>query len=323
MDILHNIGDLWVRRQARPDQLALARIANLKPATVITGASEGLGFALARRLAREGRTIILLARNVEMLHEAAGQLTQDFPKARIISEALDVSHKDAQSQLDALLAKQSLYLDVLVNNAAIGLGGEFTSIEQDKLDELVATNVAALTRLTRYYLPQMRARARGGIMNLASLASFVPGPWQAPYFASKAYVLSLTAAIGRECSGEGVRICAIAPGPIETKIHRKMRTNNTYYRLLLPSTSADRMARLAWRSYRLGRRVVVPGIVNGFFAWSARAMPFELLLPLLSWLMRPRHKPIIGMSARMRAQQTLDRVGSHRDFDREDEKHSD
>lgn len=302
-----------------PDSGALAHVERLTPATVITGASEGFGFALARRLAKEGRSIILLARSVDVLEEAAAQLAQAFPKSRIIAEALDVSEKDAPSEIDALLAKHGLYLDVLVNNAAIGLGGEFTSLDQDMLDELVATNVAALTRLTRYYLPQMRARARGGIMNLASLASFVPGPWQAPYFASKAYVLSLTAAVGRECSGQGVRVCAIAPGPIETRIHRKMRTSNTYYRLLLPSTSADRMARLAWRSYRLGRRVVVPGIVNGFFAWSGRAMPFEFLLPLLSWLMRPRLQPIRGMSARMRTQQKLDRLKSPRDYDSEQE----
>ena len=238
----------------------------------------------------------------------------------MIAEALDVSEQNAPAKLDAILAAHRVYLDVLVNNAAIGLGGEFAEIEQQRLDELVATNVAALTRLTRHYLPQMLARARGGVMSLASLASFVPGPWQAPYFASKAYVLSLTAAIGRECSGQGVRICAIAPGPFETRIHRKMRSNNTYYRLLLPSTSADRMARLAWRSYRLGRRVVVPGIVNGAFAWSARAMPYELLLPLVSWLMRPRARPIRGMAARMKAQQRLDKANNHRDLDSDDDR---
>lgn len=320
MDILHRIGDFWIRRYARPDPAALQRVEGLTPTTVITGASEGLGFALARRLAREGRTIVLLARSADTLTEAAADLAVSFPSARIIAEALDVSDRAAPQALDALLTRERLYLDVLVNNAAIGLGGEFTVVDQDRLDELVATNIGAVTRLTRYYLPAMRARARGGVMNLASLASFVPGPWQAGYFASKAYVLSLTAAIGRECAGEGVRVCAIAPGPIETRIHRKMRTTNTFYRLLLPSISADRMARLSWRSYRLGRRVVVPGFVTGVFAWSARAMPFEVLLPLISWLMRPRVRPIPGMSARMSAQQRIDRTASLRDFDGETER---
>jgi uncharacterized protein len=294
MDILIKIGDLWVRRRAAPDPKAVAESADLTPATVVTGASEGLGFALARRIAREGRTIVLLARSPETLDESADELRTKYPRANVIAEPLDVGEKDAPQKLDALLDRHRLYLDVLVNNAGIGIGGNFTDLDPTQLDELVETNVAAVTRLTRHYLPAMRARARGGIMNLASLAAFVPGPWQAPYFASKAYVLSLTAAIGGECAGEGVRVCAIACGPVETRIHRKMNASNTYYRALLPSASADRMARLAWRSYRMGRRVVVPGIVNSFIAWSARTMPFELLLPLVDWLMKPRARAVPG-----------------------------
>jgi uncharacterized protein len=308
MDILLTIGDRWVRRHASPDPAALAAVAALTPATVVTGASEGLGFALARRIAREGRTIVLLARSVDLLTEAADSLRADFPASNVIAASLDVGEKDAPTKLDALLASHGLYLDVLVNNAGIGLGGNFTDLDQEKLDELVETNVAAVTRLTRYYLAPMRARARGGIMNLASLAAFSPGPWQAPYFASKAYVLSLTAAIGGECAGEGVRVCAIACGPIETRIHGKMNTANTYYRALLPSSSADRMARLAWRSYRMGRRVVVPGIVNSFIAWSVRAMPFELLLPLVSFLMKPRMRRIPGAASGMRLQKLSRRL---------------
>lgn len=299
MDILLRIGDVWVRRRASPDASALAAVQGLRAATVVTGASEGLGFAIARRIAREGRVIVLLARTEGVLDQAANELRQAYPNSLVISEPLDVGLKDAASRLDRLLASHGLYLDVLVNNAGIGIGGTFTDLSSEKLDELVETNVAAVTRLTRHYLPAMRARGRGGIMNLASLAAFAPGPWQAPYFASKAYVLSLTAAIGGECAGEGVRVCAIACGPVETRIHRKMNANNTYYRALLPSASADRMARLAWRSYRMGRRIVVPGIINSFIAWSARAMPYEVLLPLLDWLMKPRAQPVRGAARRM------------------------
>jgi short-subunit dehydrogenase len=298
MDILLRIGDMWVRRRASPDPSAVAAVERLRPATVVTGASEGLGFALARRIAREGRVIVLLARTEDVLAGAAAELRRAYPRATVLAEPLDVGEKDAPAQLDALLARHGLYLDVLVNNAGIGIGGNFTDLAPEKLDELVETNVAAVTRLTRHYLPAMRARGRGGIMNLASLAAFTPGPWQAPYFASKAYVLSLTAAIGGECAGEGVRVCAIACGPVETRIHGKMNADNTYYRALLPSASADRMARLAWRSYRLGRRVVVPGIVNSFIAWSARAMPFELLLPLVDFLMKPRAQRVPGIPPR-------------------------
>jgi uncharacterized protein len=312
MDILLKIGDMWVRRRASPDPIAVAAVEGLRPATVVTGASEGLGFALARRIAREGRVIVLLARTEEVLAEAGDDLQSAYPNATVIAEPLDVAQKDAPALLDALLARHGLYLDVLVNNAGIGIGGNFTDLAPEQLDELVETNVAAVTRLTRHYLPAMRARARGGIMNLASLAAFTPGPWQAPYFASKAFVLSLTAAIGGECAGEGVRVCAIACGPVETRIHRKMNASNTFYRALLPSASSDRMARLAWRSYRMGRRVVVPGIVNSFIAWSARAMPYEILLPMVDWLMKPRARAVPGTRARRGALKLARSAGSRR-----------
>jgi short-subunit dehydrogenase len=175
-----------------------------------------------------------------------------------------------------------------VNNAGIALAGLYVEQTEAQIDELIATNVVAVARLTRRVLPAMRARARGGVMNMASLGSFTPGPWQAAYFASKAFVLSLTAAVGAECSGQGVRICAIAFGPVETGIHQGMHGTHSYYKKLLPNGRPDRMARLAWRSYRLGRRVVVPGAINGFLAYGAKALPYELLLPLVGWLMRPR-----------------------------------
>jgi hypothetical protein len=287
-DPLEWIGDRWVKRNANPHPLALEKVAHLKPATVVTGASEGLGFALARRIAREERAIVLLARSADTLTDAADELRERYPRALIIAETLDVGQPDAFEALEALLSRHRLYLDVLVNNAGIAQGGDFGEIEVEAIDQLVATNIAALTRFTRLALPQMRARGRGGIMNMASLGAFTPGPWQAAYFASKAYVLSLTAAIGAECAGEGVRVCVVAFGPVDTRIHRKMDGSRSYYRRLLPSTTPDRMARLCWQSYRMGRRVVVPGLLNGFLAWSARAMPFEILLPLVGWLMRPR-----------------------------------
>jgi short-subunit dehydrogenase len=290
MDILLKLGDLWVRRRAKPSRAALDAVRDLAPATLVTGASEGIGLALARLIAREGRVVVMLARTENLLVRAAEELQREAPDALIVTEAIDVGAADAPEQIDALLRRNNLYVDVLVNNAGIGVGGPFANLDAAKLDELVATNVAAVTRLTRHYLPGMRARARGGVMNIASLAAFAPGPWQAPYFASKAYVLSLTAAIAGECSGEGVRVCAIACGPVETGIHRKMNAVNTFYRMLIPSYTPDQIAALAWRSYRLGRRVVVPGVVNSLLAWTMRAIPFELVLPIVDLLMKPRSR---------------------------------
>lgn len=290
MDLLEYFANLWVARWAAPAPEALAAVSNLGPATVITGASEGLGFALARRIAREGRAVVLIARSAEPLREAAQELRASYPKASIIEETLDVGQMDAFEQIEAVLASHGLYLDVLVNNAGIALSGPFSVQDPSTIDQLLQTNIAALTRLSRMALPPMRARGRGGIMNLSSLGSFTPGPWNAVYFASKAYVLSLSAAISAECAGEGVRVCAVTFGPVRTKMLSELGGSHSYYKSLFASSSPDRMARLAWRSYRLGRRVVIPGFTTTVLAWWVRAMPYELLLPIVSWLMRPRLK---------------------------------
>ncbi len=290
MDILERFANLYVARSAHPAPEAMAAVSGKRPATVITGASQGLGFALARRLAREGRAIVLIARSIEGLAQAASELRSAFPKALIIAEALDVGTMDAFQRIEQVLERHGLYLDVLVNNAGIAMSGPFSVQDPSHIDQLVATNIAAVTRLTRMALPAMRARCRGGILNLSSLGAFTPGPWNAAYFASKAYVLSLTAAISAECAGEGVRICTVTFGPVRTQMLGELGGRRTHYKTLFASSSPDRMARLAWRSYRLGRRVAGPGFTTTVLGWWVRAMPFEILLPIVSWLMRPRLK---------------------------------
>lgn len=288
LGLLVSLSDRWVSRSASPAPEAVAAVAGLEPATIITGASEGLGFALASHIAREGRVVVLLARRIEPLDAAVSRLSTAHPNARIFAAALDVGRLDAFEQIAALLASKKLYLDVLVNNAGIALTGPFSVQDPTALDELVVTNVGAVTRLTRLALAPMRARGRGGIMNISSLGSFTPGPWNAAYFASKAYVLSLTAALGAECAGEGVRVCAVAFGPVRTEMLDRFGGSRSHFKSMFASASPDRMARLAWRSYRLGRRVVTPGFTTYVLAWWVRAMPYEILLPLMRWLMKPR-----------------------------------
>ena len=123
----------------------------------------------------------------------------------------DVARADAAEIITSGLRQAGLYLDVLVNNAGIGLAGPFLTQAPDDLSHLIAVNIDGLTRLTRAALPDMIARQRGGILNMASLGAYVPGPNQAAYYASKSYVLSLTEALASEVSGQGVRVAAVAP----------------------------------------------------------------------------------------------------------------
>jgi short-subunit dehydrogenase len=136
----------------------------------------------------------------------------------------------------------------------------------------------------------MRARRQGGILNVASLGGAVPGPYQAVYYASKAYILSLTEAIGAEIAGEGVRISVLAPGPVETGFHAAMDAETSLYRVLLPSLMPERAARAAHLGFRLGRRVIVPGLLNMGLYGAVRVLPHPISVPLIRILLALRKK---------------------------------
>ena len=194
--------DAWRRRWWRPDPAAVAAYAGLRPMAVVTGGSEGIGYALARRFAATGRAVMLIARRPEPLERAAAAIRADF-KVEAVALPLDVTAPDAIAAIDRALAEHGAYADVLVNSAGIGLAGPFHAHAPEDVMRLVDLNVRALTALTRHYLTGMRARGRGGILNLASLGGFTPGPYQAAYYASKAYVISLTEAIAAETDRGG------------------------------------------------------------------------------------------------------------------------
>jgi short-subunit dehydrogenase len=276
----------WRRRWWRPDEAALAAYAGLRPLVVVTGGSQGIGYALARRFAAAGSDVMLVARRAGPLEQAAAAIRADF-KVGALAVAADVTAPDAIATLDAALAAHRAYADVLVNSAGIGLAGPFHAQPLDELMRLVDLNVRALTALTRHYLAGMRVRGRGGILNLASLGGFTPGPYQAAYYASKAYVISLTEAIAAETAGEGVRLCALAPGPVRTTWHERAGAGAAFYRYLLPAT-AESVARDGYRGYLLGLRVVVPGLTSPLLALALRFMPHRLTTPLIRWLLKPR-----------------------------------
>lgn len=281
--------DLWQTRYARPAPGAREAVAHLTPAVVVTGGSSGIGLAIARRFAKAGQTIVLVARNAGPLREAAGAIEREFdvPAHAIV---LDVTSEGAPQELDASLAQNGVYADVLVNCAGIGLSGEFESHDIESIEKLNDINMTALTRLMRHALPAMRARARGGILNVASLGGLIPGPYQAAYYASKAYVISLSEAVGYETRGTGVRLCVLAPGPVDTKFHSEMGAEQSFYRQLILPLSPEKTAASAYRGYVLGCRLVVPGILNKIMAVALRILPHTLMLPLIGWLLRPREE---------------------------------
>jgi short-subunit dehydrogenase len=255
--------------------------------TVVTGASEGIGYALARRFAAAGCNLVLVARRPELLEEAAERIRAEY-KVEAVAVATDVTRPEAIAAIEAALAEHRAYADVLVNGAGMGLAGAFISHPPEAVLRLLDLNVRALTELMRHFLPGMRARGRGGVLNLASLGSYVPGPYQAVYYASKAYVLSLTEAVAAETAGEGVRVSALAPGPVNTSFHRRMGSERSFYRYLVLPASAEHVAAAGYRGFAFGWRVIVPGILNPALAFALRILPHRIVIPIVGWLLKPR-----------------------------------
>jgi short-subunit dehydrogenase len=278
--------EAWRRRWWRPDVAALAAYTGLRPMVVVTGGSDGIGYELARRFAAAGSDVMLVARRREPLEHAAAAIRAEL-KVSTVAVPADVTAPDAIATIDRALAAQRAYADVLVNSAGIGLAGPFHAEGPENLMRLVDLNVRALTALTRHYLLGMRARGRGGILNLASLGGYTPGPYQAAYYASKAYVISLTEAIAAETAGEGVRVCVLAPGPVKTAWHDRAGAGAAFYRYLMPQSAAS-VARAGHLGYVLGLRVVVPGLLSPFLALALRIMPHTLTVPIVRWLLKPR-----------------------------------
>lgn len=273
--------------ELRAQSAARASHGGLRPMTVITGASEGIGRALAFRFAKQGHDLLLVARDAELLEAAATEVRAKYGD-HVEMLALDVTREDAPATIEHHLARLGFYADVLVNNAGVGASGLYAEEDPAAIEAVVALNVAALARLMRHFLPAMRTRRRGSILNLASLGGMVPGPYQAVYYASKAFVLSLSEAVAAEVAADGVRVCAVAPGPVTTRFHAKMDAETAFYRRFMLPLRPQTVAWWAYRGLSLGGRVVVPGILNTLLAVFLRILPHRLVIPIVGLLLKTR-----------------------------------
>jgi short-subunit dehydrogenase len=285
MDILENAATHWLSRHAQPQPSALAAIQGLSPAVVITGGSSGIGLALAHEFAKGASALVLVARTQSRLDRATAEITAHRPGVHVETLLLDIGRPDAADVINAVLAEKRLYCDVLVNNAGVGQSGPFSASATGVLDTLIATNITAVARLTRAMLPNMLARGHGGILSVASLGALIPGPHQAAYYASKAFVVSLSEAIRSEIAGRGVRVAVVLPGPVETRFHARMNAEGALYRHFLRAASPDRVAMQAVRGYRLGRGVIAPGSVPTLAIAVLRIMPHAITVPVVRWLL--------------------------------------
>ena len=251
-----------------------------RPVAVITGASEGLGRDLAACYGRAGFDLVLVARRESLLRDLASELSRDHGAACTVVVADLASAAECVRVVRAVEPlKDRLF--ALVNNAGFGTHGWFHELPIDRQRALVDVNVSALTHLSHAMLPWLRASGRGHVMNLASVASYQPGPLMATYYASKAYVLSLSEALHNECRGSGVTVTAVCPGPTRTGFARSAGIAANAPAGGAPAMAAPQVAELAFRGAMAGRRVVVTGFRNkvavAIGRWLPRVLSAELV----------------------------------------------
>jgi uncharacterized protein len=244
---------------------------NRQETVLITGASSGIGLELAKCFAADGSRLVLVARNQTALEQLAEELRQTNKIETLILPA-DLSLPEAPKQIFDKLAAQNISVDILINNAGFGLHGWFTELPLQRQLEIIRVNVNALTELTGLFLPEMLQRRAGGILNVGSVAGFVPGPGLAIYYATKAFVQSFSEALAEELDGSGVSVTVLCPGPTETNFSAVARGQKV--RTASRSTmSARDVARIGHAAFRAKKAISVPGSSNKALIALARLLP--------------------------------------------------
>jgi uncharacterized protein len=254
----------------RPKELDMA--SNSKWA-LITGASSGIGRALAFEFAAHGFNVFLTARNEESLRQVAAECAQKFSIETKVHPA-DLSDSEA---VDALLqALSASPIEILVNNAGFGVVGEFAQTTVQTELQMLDVQLSATLKLTKALLPSMVARKSGGILNVASVYSFAPVPFQAVYSACKAFMLSFSESLGEELKGTGVTVTVICPGTTKTEFRKRAGVEEES---VSRGVTAESVARIAVRQTLKGKHLVVPGFANRVFVFFSRRLP-------ISWVPR-------------------------------------
>ncbi|MGB7037073.1 MAG: SDR family oxidoreductase [Xanthobacteraceae bacterium] len=247
----------------------------MKPVALITGASSGIGADLARVFAENSHELVLVARRQERLEALAAEIAASGrPRPTVL--ALDLERRDAAATLVAELSARALEPAYVVNNAGFGLSGRAAELRRDEQLAMIDLNVRTLTELSLLFVDSL-ARHRGGILNVASIAAFLPGPGMAVYYASKAYVLSFSQALHRELGPRGIRVTALCPGPVPTEFQERsgMRLPSASKLIELP---APQVARIGYRALMRGERVAIAGVGNRIAVALMRFVPGALLI---------------------------------------------
>jgi short-subunit dehydrogenase len=252
---------------------------------LITGASSGIGKALAHHFAQDGYQLVLAARGVSRMQALADALQKQFDVVVTVVGA-DLETSDGAAQLHADIQARGIVLSALVNNAGFGAFGEFKDTALPSELAMMQLNMQAVVVLTKLFLPDLLA-TRGKILNTASTAAFQPGPYMAVYYATKSFVLSFSEAIASELEGTGVTVTALCPGPTASGFQDKADLGHSALVKGKKLPSSEEVAALGYRAMQRGQRVYIPGFMNWAMAQSMRFTPRNLATKVVKTLTRP------------------------------------
>ncbi len=252
---------------------------------LITGASAGIGVALAEELASGGTNLVLTARRKDRLEELARRLTANFKVSAEVFVA-DLADSNAPDNIFAFSKEKGIEIDLLINNAGFGQYGEFHSVENQRLLDMVQVNCHAVVHLTRLYLPEMIARRRGDILILASTASFQAVPYISTYAATKAFDLLFAEGLAEETKPYGIRVCALCPGSTESEFHvvsgqEKFKRN---------AETAEKVAHTGLKALAAGKSYVISGLGNYLGAHGERLVPRRFVTKVAAGMFKPENK---------------------------------
>jgi len=250
--------------------------------TLITGASGGIGYQLAKLFARDHHNLVLVARSADKLAQVANEL--QGPGVAVKTIALDLASPPAPKFLFDQLQREGIAVDILINNAGFGAFGEFAQMPEEEILGQISLNITALTELTRLFLPAMIARRSGRIMNVASTAGFQPGPLLAVYYATKAYVISFSEAIANELRDSGVTVTCFCPGATHTGFAKRAGTEKSRLFKQLGGMSAEKVALDGYRAVMEGRTLAISGAHNWLVAQSTRFAPRKMVTAVSRWV---------------------------------------
>ncbi len=248
----------------------------MKKTALVTGATCGIGYELAKQFAKDGHNLVLVARNISNLEKAASEFKEKY-KISVTIISKDLAVPTAAGEIFSELRGRGIQIDFLVNNAGFQVYGLFSETDPQKEAQMIQTNLTSLTQLTKLFLPEMLKRSEGKILNVGSVGSYAAGPLNAVYCATKAYVLSFSEALSQELKGTGITVTALCPGATRTEFaKRAAMTDVRAFSLPGLQTSAGHVAATGYRALMKGKTIVVPGFLNKSTVFFFRFIPRKL-----------------------------------------------